>query len=110
MRGALPVWWRELVIHTADARLGPGTDRWPRELCHHLLEYPAPRAPEGVRLVPVPVDDAAAVRRYGPAGGPVVTVRGPLTAPAAWPAGRAPQTPLDCERAGAAAPLPTLRP
>ncbi|MYT28909.1 maleylpyruvate isomerase family mycothiol-dependent enzyme [Streptomyces sp. SID8354] len=110
LRGMLLAWWRELVIHTADARLGPGTDQWPPELCHHLLEYLAPRAPEDVRLVLEPVDDAAAVHPYGPADGPVVTVRGPLTALAAWLAGRAPHTPLGCERAGAAAPLPVLRP
>ncbi|WP_257980709.1 maleylpyruvate isomerase family mycothiol-dependent enzyme [Streptomyces sp. CB02959] len=110
LRGALLAWWRELAIHTTDAGLGPGTDGWPRELCHHLMDHLAPRAPEGVRLVLVPAEGPAAVRRYGPADGPVVTVRGPLTALAAWLAGRAPHTPLVCERAGTAGPLPELRP
>ncbi|MCK7624855.1 maleylpyruvate isomerase family mycothiol-dependent enzyme [Streptomyces sp. RS10V-4] len=118
LRGALLCWWRELAVHTADARLGPGPAQWPRELCHHLLEYLAPRAPEGVRLVLVPVDQGTAhaegtarpVREYGPAGAPVVTVRGPLTALTAWLAGREPDAPPAADRAGAAGPLPELRP
>ncbi|MER6051760.1 hypothetical protein ABT168_30700 [Streptomyces sp. NPDC001793] len=54
----------------------------------------------------------AAIRAAGSGSSPpnIAGLRGPLTALAAWPAGRAPQTPLDCERAGAAAPLPALRP
>ncbi|MFJ5678131.1 maleylpyruvate isomerase family mycothiol-dependent enzyme [Streptomyces sp. NPDC093097] len=110
LRGALLAWWRELTIHTSDARLGPGPQQWPPELCHHLLDHLAPRAPEGVRLVLEPVDVPAAVRRYGPADAPVVTVRGPLTALAAWLAGRTPHTRLGCERAGTAGPLPELGP
>ncbi|MGG2464991.1 maleylpyruvate isomerase family mycothiol-dependent enzyme [Streptomyces sp. RGM 3693] len=110
LRDALLAWWRELTIHTTDAGLGPGADQWPRELCHHLLDHLAPRAPEGVRLVLAPTDDPAAVRRYGPADGPVVTVRGPLTALAAWWAGRTPHAPLVGERAGVAGPLPELDP
>ncbi|SHM86704.1 maleylpyruvate isomerase [Streptomyces yunnanensis] len=109
LRDALLAWWRELVIHTSDADLGHGTDQWPPELCHHLLAYLAPRAPEGVRLVLEPACEAAALW-YGPADAPVVIVRGPLTALAAWLAGRAPHTPLGCVRAGVAGPLPELRP
>ncbi|MFE6689354.1 maleylpyruvate isomerase family mycothiol-dependent enzyme [Streptomyces sp. NPDC057743] len=108
LRDALLAWWRELTLHTTDALLGPGPQQWPRELCHHLLDYLAPRAPEGVQLVLAPVDDAKAARPYGPADAPVVTVRGPLTALAAWLAGRTPHAHLECD--GCDGPLPELRP
>ncbi|MFI1437116.1 maleylpyruvate isomerase family mycothiol-dependent enzyme [Streptomyces lydicus] len=107
LRTALTCWWRELEIHLADARLGPGPQDWPPELCHHLLGYLAPRAPEDLTLVLEATDEEFS-RRYGAGAAPEVTVRGRLTDLAAWMAGRAPRRPLDCRRPGAGAPLPEL--
>ncbi|MGW3012375.1 maleylpyruvate isomerase family mycothiol-dependent enzyme [Streptomyces sp. NPDC001219] len=107
LRAALLAWWRELEIHTADARIGHGPRDWPRELCHHLLDHLAPRVPGDLRLV-LTATDGTPARRYGPDGAPEVTVRGPLTGLAAWLAGRRPDQPLDCRRSGAVAPLPEL--
>ncbi|MET8183521.1 maleylpyruvate isomerase family mycothiol-dependent enzyme [Streptomyces sp. NPDC005336] len=50
VRSALHAWWRELEIHTVDARLGRGPGGWSREFCGHALDFLAPRAPHGVRL------------------------------------------------------------
>lgn len=107
LRAALLCWWRELEIHTADARIGHGPRDWPRELCHHLLEHLAPRVPEGLPLVLTATDETFS-RRYGDAGTPSVTVSGPLTDLAAWLAGRTPQQPLDCRRSGRTVPPPGL--
>ncbi|MFG2528704.1 maleylpyruvate isomerase family mycothiol-dependent enzyme [Streptomyces sp. NPDC048516] len=113
LRAALLCWWRELEIHTADARIGHGPRDWPRELCHHLLDHLAPRAPEDLRLVLTATDDTL-TRRYGAADAPAVTVSGaltvsgPLTDLAAWLAGRTPQQPLDCHRSGRTVPPPEL--
>ncbi|MFH8571926.1 maleylpyruvate isomerase family mycothiol-dependent enzyme [Streptomyces sp. NPDC017993] len=107
LRAALLCWWRELEIHTADARLGPGPQDWPRELCLHLMDFLAPRAPRELRLVLEATDEAFS-RAYGPGTAPTVTVRGPLTALTAWLAGRDPHRPLDCRRAEADVPLPEL--
>ncbi|MEU5209086.1 maleylpyruvate isomerase family mycothiol-dependent enzyme [Streptomyces sp. NPDC020742] len=104
---ALLSWWRELEIHTADARLGPGPQDWSRELCGHLMEHLAPRVPRTARLV-LAATDAEFRREYGGTTGPEATVRGRLTDLTAWVAGRAPRGPLDCRRAGASAPLPEL--
>ncbi|MEU9121509.1 maleylpyruvate isomerase family mycothiol-dependent enzyme [Streptomyces sp. NPDC048506] len=107
LRTALLCWWRELEIHLVDAGMGHGPQDWPRELCHHLLDHLAPRAPHGLHLVLEATDEPSA-RPFGPQGAPTVTVRGPLTALTAWMAGRAPGRPLDCRRAGATVPLPEL--
>ncbi|GAA2322016.1 maleylpyruvate isomerase [Streptomyces caniferus] len=107
LRAALLCWWRELEIHTADARIGHGPRDWPRELCHHLLEHLAPRAPEDLHLVLTATDDAL-TRRYGDGDAPTVTVGGPLTDLAAWLAGRTPHHPLDCRRSGRTVPPPEL--
>lgn len=107
LRAALLSWWRELEIHTTDARIGHGPRDWPRELCHHLLDHLAPRAPKDLHLVLTATDDAFA-RHYGADGAPVITVSGPLTDLAAWLAGRTPHRPLDSRRPGGAAPLPEL--
>ncbi|MEU5011560.1 maleylpyruvate isomerase family mycothiol-dependent enzyme [Streptomyces sp. NPDC021749] len=107
LRTVLWAWWRELEIHTADARLGHGPQDWPHGLCHHLLSHLAPRAPKDLRLV-LEATDEAFRREYGDAGAPEVTVRGRRTDLAAWLAGRAPHRPLDCRRASRPAPLPDL--
>ncbi len=107
LRTVLWAWWRELEIHTADARLGHGPEDWPHGLCHHLLSHLAPRAPKDVRLV-LEATDEAFRREYGAAGAPEVTVRGHLTDLAAWLAGRDPHRPLDCRRSGRPAALPEL--
>ncbi|MFG2832236.1 maleylpyruvate isomerase family mycothiol-dependent enzyme [Streptomyces sp. NPDC048434] len=107
LRSVLLCWWRELEIHTADARIGHGPRDWPRELCHHLLDHLAPRAPKDLHLVLTATDDARS-RRYGGAGAPAVTVSGPLTDLAAWLAGRNPTHPLDFRASGRAVPPPEL--
>ncbi|WP_240796516.1 maleylpyruvate isomerase family mycothiol-dependent enzyme [Streptomyces sp. RFCAC02] len=86
---ALLAWWREVEIHTADARLGSGTREWRREFCAHALDFLAPRAPEGVRLTLVATDGPER-RTLGGAGRPL-TVAGRLTDLTAWLAGRAPE-------------------
>ncbi|MFE9145644.1 maleylpyruvate isomerase family mycothiol-dependent enzyme [Streptomyces tubercidicus] len=107
LRSALLAWWRELEIHTADARIGHGPRDWPRELCHHLLDQMAPRVPRDIHLVLTATDDTPS-RQYGPGDAPTLTVTGPLTDLAAWLTGRRPHHPLDCRRSGTAAPLPEL--
>ncbi|MGW1790294.1 maleylpyruvate isomerase family mycothiol-dependent enzyme [Streptomyces tubercidicus] len=107
LRSALLAWWRELEIHTADARIGHGPRDWPRELCHHLLDHMAPRVPRDIHLVLTATDDTP-TRQYGPGDAPTLTVTGPLTDLAAWLTGRRPHHPLDCRRSGTAAPLPEL--
>ncbi|KAF4410652.1 maleylpyruvate isomerase family mycothiol-dependent enzyme [Streptomyces lycii] len=98
---ALLCWWRELEIHTVDARLGAGPRDWSRDFCGHALDFLAPRAPAGgLTLV---ATDGPETRSAG-AGG--VTVRGALGDLTAWMAGRAPEGPLRCD--GAA--LPELGP
>ncbi|QFU87918.1 maleylpyruvate isomerase family mycothiol-dependent enzyme [Amycolatopsis sp. YIM 10] len=78
-------WWRELEIHFADADLGYRPDDWSPEFCAHALEFLAPRAPEGVRLVLKPADDP---REWAWGSGPEVEARGRLTELTAWMAGR----------------------
>ncbi|MFF8788269.1 maleylpyruvate isomerase family mycothiol-dependent enzyme [Streptomyces sp. NPDC015125] len=107
LRSALLCWWRELEIHTADARIGHGPRDWPQELCRHLLDHLAPRAPKDLQLVLTATDDTL-TRRYGDAAAPAVTVSGPLTDLAAWLAGRTPHHPLDCRRSGRTVPPPEL--
>ncbi len=107
LRSALLAWWRELEIHTADARIGYGPRDWPRELCLHLLDHMAPRVPGGLHLV-LTATDGAPSQRYGSGDAPTVTVSGPLGDLAAWMTGRRPHHPLDCRRSGDVAPLPEL--
>ena len=105
LRGALHCWWRELEVHTADANLATCSAAWPRELCLHLFDFLAPRAPAGLTLVE---SDGTVRHTFGAAGGgagpgaggedptgrgPVV--RGRLTDLAAWLAGRQPHQRLD---------------
>jgi maleylpyruvate isomerase len=92
-------WWRELEIHTVDARLGAGPSGWSAELCTHLLDFLSVRVPDGVGLTLTAVDTGG-VRTYG--GGAPVAVRGRLTDLAAWFAGRSPEGPLE------GGPLPEL--
>lgn len=83
LRTALLCWWRELEIHLADARIDYGPQDWPRELCHHLLAYLSPRAPQGLRLVLEATDDALSWE-YGADTAPRATVSGRLTDLTAW--------------------------
>ncbi|MCZ1011165.1 maleylpyruvate isomerase family mycothiol-dependent enzyme [Streptomyces lydicus] len=107
LRSALLCWWRELEIHTADARIGHAPRGWPRELCHHLLDHLSPRVPQDLPLVLTSTDDTFS-RRYGDTGVPAVTVSGPLTDLAAWLSGRTPHHPLDCRRSDRTIPPPDL--
>ncbi|QKV91355.1 maleylpyruvate isomerase family mycothiol-dependent enzyme [Streptomyces sp. NA02950] len=99
----LRAWWRELEIHTADLRLGRGPGDWPRAFCVHVLDFLAPRAPEGVRLTLEATDGPE--RRESGTGAPL-TVRGRLGDLTAWLAGREVPGPLD----SGPAPLPELAP
>lgn len=86
-------WWRELEIHTADARLGPGTDDWSQEFCTHVVDYLAPRVPDGVHLTLTATDGPWTWTRGAGPGAPIA-VEGRLTDLAAWLAGRHPTTAL----------------
>ncbi|HEV3360194.1 MAG TPA: maleylpyruvate isomerase family mycothiol-dependent enzyme [Pseudonocardiaceae bacterium] len=62
--------WRETEIHAADLDLGYRSADWPEELCDYLIDFLAPRLPEGVPLT--------------------VAAQGELTDVVAWLAGREP--------------------
>jgi maleylpyruvate isomerase len=87
LRTAGLAWWRELEIHTVDARLGAGPHGWPPELCTHLLGFLAVRVPGSVALTLTAVDTGGSWSYGGPGGTPVA-VEGRLTDLAAWLAGR----------------------
>lgn len=99
VRTAGLAWWREVEIHTSDALLGTGPDRWPPQLCVHLVDFLSVRVPDGTALTLTAVD---ADRSWTLGGGEPVAVGGRLTDLAAWLAGRAPQQPLTGD------PLPEL--
>jgi maleylpyruvate isomerase len=80
-------WWRELEIHTADALLGRGPGDWPAPLCAHLVEFLAPRVPDGTRLTLTATDGPWTWTR---GSGTPVAVTGAVTDLAAWLAGRRP--------------------
>lgn len=92
-------WWRELEIHTSDALLGTGTDRWPPQLCAHLVDFLSVRVPPGTALTLTAVDTG---RSWTLGEGAPVAVEGRLTDLAAWLAGRRQEQPL------AGDPLPEL--
>lgn len=83
----LAAWWRELGIHTADADLGYGSSDWSRDFCGHVLDYLAPRTPQGIRLE-LTATDGPEKRVLG--SGDTAAVRGALTDLTAWLAGREP--------------------
>jgi maleylpyruvate isomerase len=97
--GAGFAWWRELEIHTCDALLGPATTDWPEPFCAYLVEYLAPRVPDGIRLTLTATDGTWVWTR---GEGPSVAVSGRFTDLAAWLAGRHPVRPLEGD------PLPVL--
>nr|WP_277441062.1 maleylpyruvate isomerase family mycothiol-dependent enzyme [Streptomyces sp. SPB162] len=103
LSAAAHAWWRELEIHTVDAAIGYRAAQWSRPFCAHVLDFLAPRVPDGVRLT-LEASDGPESRVLG--DGRPVTVRGALTDLTAWLAGRAPEGPLD----GGTAPLPELKP
>ncbi|WP_327292538.1 maleylpyruvate isomerase family mycothiol-dependent enzyme [Streptomyces sp. NBC_01198] len=99
LRTAGLAWWREVEIHTSDALLGAGPDRWPPQLCFHLLDFLSVRVPYGTAVTLTAVD---ADRSWTLGEGRPVAVGGRLTDLAAWLAGRPPQQPLTGD------PLPVL--
>lgn len=104
VRTVLFAWWRESEIHTADLGLpGAGPQDWPRDLAAHLLDFLAPRTPEGVELR---LEAADGPERRINGSGAAVTVRGDLRALAAWMAGRLLPSPVVSDPA----PLPELGP
>ncbi|MCM2429851.1 maleylpyruvate isomerase family mycothiol-dependent enzyme [Streptomyces sp. RKAG337] len=103
LSAAALAWWRELEIHTADAAIGYRPAQWSRPFCAHVLDFLAPRVPDGVRLT-LAASDGPEAPVLG--DGEPVTVRGRLTDLTAWLAGREPQGPLD----SGSAPLPELGP
>ncbi|WP_232376224.1 maleylpyruvate isomerase family mycothiol-dependent enzyme [Amycolatopsis aidingensis] len=84
-------WWREVEVHTADLALDYGPQDWTDAFCAHLIDFLAPRAPEGIRLT-LAADDGA--HRWVWGGGRQVGVRGELRDLAAWMAGRRTTGPL----------------
>jgi maleylpyruvate isomerase len=101
LRTAGLAWWRELEIHTVDARLGAAPGGWPPGLCAHLLDFLAGRVPAGTALT-LTAADTGGSWSYGGPGGVPVAVRGRLTDLAAWLAGRGTEGEL------AGGPLPEL--
>jgi maleylpyruvate isomerase len=51
--------WREVEIHTADLLLGYTSADWAPEFCDYLVEFTAPRVPEGVEVQGALTDIAA---------------------------------------------------
>jgi maleylpyruvate isomerase len=94
--------WRESEIHRVDLRLGARACDWSAEFCALLLDFLAPRVPEGMRIDLTATDGQ--VRMLG-TGDRVVTVRGSLTDLTAWVAGREPDGELRSSPGG----LPPLR-
>lgn len=90
--------WRETEIHAADLDLGYRCADWSGELATYLLDFLAPRLPDGVALTITPLH-----RTIG-AGTPIA-VHGELTDIVAWLAGRTPIGELTTT-----APLPELGP
>ncbi|SDO26131.1 maleylpyruvate isomerase [Actinacidiphila guanduensis] len=92
-------WWRELEIHTVDARLGRTSADWSLPLCTYLVDYLAPRVPAGYQVAFTATDTGwSAVR----GSGREIEVRGRICDIAAWLAGRVPEAPLE------GGPLPQL--
>jgi maleylpyruvate isomerase len=81
------VWcrWREAEVHAVDAHLGYEPSHWSPEFCAHLVEFLAPRVPNGVELMLSPTDGG---RAFLLGGGRSVELRGRLTDLTAWLAGR----------------------
>ena len=92
--------WRETEIHAADLDLGYRSADWSGELASYLVDFLAPRVPDGVALT-ITTDQ---VRRTIGSGAPIA-VQGELTDVVAWLAGREPIGEL-----ATTAPLPELGP
>ncbi|MEO6086835.1 MAG: maleylpyruvate isomerase family mycothiol-dependent enzyme [Umezawaea sp.] len=92
-------YWREVEIHSTDLRLGYTPATWSPAFCDHLIEFTAPRAPEGVQVV-LRADDG---QTWTWGSGTPVEVSGARTDLAAWAAGRTPVGSLTGE-------LPELKP
>ncbi|WP_432010626.1 maleylpyruvate isomerase family mycothiol-dependent enzyme [Streptomyces cucumeris] len=91
--------WREAEIHAVDLALGYRPRDWPLDFALHALEFLAPRAPAGTRLV-LRATDHAFTETLGT--GSVVEVTGAVRDLAAWMAGRDP----DAELRSIPGPLP----
>ncbi|MFQ4148400.1 maleylpyruvate isomerase family mycothiol-dependent enzyme [Arthrobacter sp. LAPM80] len=105
--GAL-AYWRELVIHLADLKLGRGPETWSKEFCLYLIEFLSVRVPAGIRLKLLPL--ALPPMTVG-SGENAVSVSGMLTDIAAWLSGRTPTMgSLRAEAAADSVELPTLLP
>ena len=106
-------WWRETEIHLTDLDLGPDSDSWSAELCDHLVDFLAVRAPAGTSLVLRAPDGWARVLAAG--AGTTRVVRGSRTDLVAWLAGRDLVRPVVLDTADPDAdinggPLPALAP
>jgi maleylpyruvate isomerase len=103
VRSMALAWWRETEVHLTDLAVGPRSDEWSVELCDHLVDFLAVRAPAGTRLVLAAPDGWC--RELG--DGADRTVRGERTDLVAWLAGR---EPVRAVEAADGAVLPTLAP
>jgi maleylpyruvate isomerase len=84
-------WWRELEIHTADARVGRGTEDWSPALCTYLVDLLAQRVPDGYHVT---LDATDGPWSWSWGTGSPRALQGRLTDLAAWLAGRLPAQPL----------------
>jgi maleylpyruvate isomerase len=79
--------WREAEIHAIDLALGARPRDWSPAFARHALDFLAPRAPKGTRLV-LRATDHDVTLALG--DGTTVEVSGTLCDLAAWMAGRSP--------------------
>jgi maleylpyruvate isomerase len=101
-------WWRELAIHLVDLDLGVGTEVWAPALLDHLVEFLAPRVPEGVLVALVPGGGAS---RWEVGAGALVRVHAERAEDlVSWLAGREPGAPVTAERDGEPVSAPELGP
>jgi maleylpyruvate isomerase len=100
--------WRELVVHRSDLGTGCTQQEWTAAFCLHLVDFLAPRVPEGQVFVLRPAGGEQ-IRVGG--GSDAVVLAGRLQDLAAWLAGRpVSHGAVRAEREGRAVPLPELGP
>lgn len=99
--------WRELVIHGSDLDTGATPLHWSDGFCRHLVEFLAPRVPNGLALKLQPLGQPPVT--IG-AGERTVVVTGRFQDISAWLAGRDPVGGLAATAAADGVALPELLP
>lgn len=108
VRDAALALWRELVIHRSDLGTGCTQQEWNEDFCLHLVDFLAPRVPEGLAFELRPT--AGGPVRLG-GGSDAVVLQGRIEDLAAWLAGRSvAHGAVRAEHHGEAVPLPALGP